>query len=72
MTQPLTAPIDIAKRAALKQSGALNPRPENVRDERFQANDFFDPNDLVQVKYEMLRRVQVDGLPIAQAADRFG
>jgi transposase len=71
MTQPRLVPDD-AKRAALKQSGALNPRPENVRDERFQANDFFDPSDLVQVKYEMLRGVQVDGLSIAQAAERFG
>jgi transposase len=71
MTQPRLVPDD-AKRAALKQSGALNPRPEDVRDERFQANDFFDPSDLVQVKYEMLRGVQIDGLAIAQAAERFG
>lgn len=71
MIQSRLVPND-AKRAALKQSGALNPRPENVRDERFQANDFFDPSDLVQVKYEMLRGVQIDGLSIAQAAERFG
>lgn len=71
MTQSRLVPDD-AKRAALKQSGTLNPRPENVRDERFQANDFFDPSDLVQVKYEMLRGVQIDGLSIAQAAERFG
>jgi transposase len=72
MTQPQTVPIDVAKHTALKQSGALHPRPKDVRDEQFQDSVFFDPNDLVQVKYEMLRRVQVDGLPIAHAADRFG
>jgi len=61
-----------AKRDALHQAGGLNPRPQDVQDDLFRINEFFDPHDLVQVKYEMLRRAQVEGLAIAQAAERFG
>src|SRR5215471_437001 len=61
-----------AKRDALQQGGGLNSRPEAVQDELFRSNEFFDPRDVVQVKYEMLRRAQVDGLPVSQAAERFG
>jgi transposase len=60
------------KYAALQQGGGLNPRAQDVQDELFQTSDFFDPRDLVQVKYEMLRRTQVEGWPIAQAAETFG
>jgi transposase len=63
---------DDAKRDALQQSSGLNSRPQAVQDELFHTNEFFDPRDLVQVKYEMLRRALVEGLPIAQAAERFG
>jgi transposase len=72
MTARTDASSDDAKRDALKQSSGLNPRPQAVQDELFRTNAFFDPRDLVQVKYEMLRRVQVEGMPIAQAAARFG
>ena len=52
-----------AKERVLKEHGTLNPEPDKVEDERFRADDFFDPRDLVQVKYEMLRQVQgVTGL----------
>ena len=61
-----------AKDAALARDGALNPRPEAVRDRLFNENPFFDPRDLVQVRYEMVRRHQVDSLPISDAADVFG
>jgi transposase len=60
------------KAEALRAARTLNPRPEAVRDERFVSYGFFEPRDLVQVKYEMLRRVQVDGIPIAHAAAAFG
>ena len=61
-----------AKDAALAQSRTLNPRPESVRDEQFAASEFFDARDLVQVKYEMVRRVRVDGAPVTQTAATFG
>ena len=56
------------KLRTLQQQGSLNPRPEAVRDERFIQDDFFDPRDLVQVKYEMLRRVETEGLPVNRMA----
>jgi transposase len=61
-----------AKEEALRQHGALHPRPEAVTDENFQQSEFFDPRDLVQVKYEMLRRVEVDKRPVTHAAASFG
>jgi len=60
------------KAEALRQRGCLHPHPENVSDELFASNEFFDPRDLIQVKYEMLRRVREDGHPVNQSAERFG
>jgi transposase len=57
---------------ALREQGVLNPKPEAVRDERFWTNEFFDPLDLVQVKYEMVRRVREEGEPVTETATRFG
>jgi transposase len=61
-----------SKRGFLRQQGTLNPRPENVKDKTFRTNEFFDADDLLQVKYEMLRSVEVDKAPIGQAASAFG
>jgi hypothetical protein len=60
------------KDLALRQQGSLNPHPDHVTDELFRTNDFFDARDLVQVKYEMLRRVQNDGQPVSRSAADFG
>lgn len=60
------------KREALQEHGCLNPHPEKVRDASFASGAFFDTRDLVQVKYEMLRRVQVDGQPVSRSAAAFG
>jgi transposase len=60
------------KAEALRESRTLNPRPEAVTDEAFTGSDFFDPRDLVQVKYEMLRRVSQDGVSVSSAAAAFG
>ena len=61
-----------AKGKALGEHGALNPRPQYVTHEPFQFNEFFDPYDLVQVKYEMLRQVRVEGRTVTEAAGTFG
>jgi transposase len=61
-----------AKTAALRAQGALHPHPEQVRDPLFGSHEFFDARDLVQVKYEMVRRVEVDGHSVAQTTDAFG
>jgi transposase len=63
---------DLDKATALNDSGTLNSLPESVRDTLFQTNEFFDPRDIVQVKYELLRRVQSDGIRISEAAKSFG
>jgi transposase len=60
------------KTVALRQQGCLNPHPQRVTAELFQTREFFDPRDLVQVKYEMLRRVGTERLPVNQSADAFG
>ena len=56
----------------LRDERCLNPRPEAVSDERFRDSEFFDPRDVVQVKYEMVRRARVDGEAVAHAAQSFG
>ncbi len=61
-----------AKTETLRQSGSLHPRPQRVTDALFREREFFDPEDLVQVKYEMLRRVQEDGQSVIQVARNFG
>ena len=45
---------------ALRSQRSLNPRPEAVVDDEFASSTFFDPRDLVQVKYEMVRRVKLE------------
>ncbi|MFJ8391031.1 helix-turn-helix domain-containing protein [Streptomyces sp. NPDC094438] len=56
----------------LRASRTLNPRPQDVVDEVFCASPFCDPRDLVQVKYEMVRRVRVDKIPVSRATRAFG
>lgn len=56
------------KQQLLLQSGTLNPHPQDVSHPLFQDGNFFDPHDLIQVKYEMLRQVHLDRQPVAQAA----
>ncbi|MBV9336774.1 MAG: hypothetical protein JO243_12895, partial [Solirubrobacterales bacterium] len=57
---------------ALRAERSLNPRPVAVVDEQFSSSEFLDARDLVQVKYEMVRRARVDGAPVNRAADAFG
>lgn len=64
--------VSSAKVDALQHSGTLNPHPEEIKDELFQHSSFFDPHDLMQVKYEMIRRVSVDGWSVSQASRTFG
>ena len=57
---------------ALRRFGSLNPFPDLVIDPLFLSQEFFDARDLVQVKYEMLRHVHQEGMPVAHAARLFG
>jgi len=61
------------KLAALRQYHALHRRPDKVTDTAFVSGDpFFDARDLVQIKYEMLRRVHQESQSVTQAAAAFG
>jgi hypothetical protein len=60
------------KLEALRTSSTLNRRPERVTDPLFRGHAFFDAHDLVQVKYEMLRRVEREHTPVQTAAAAFG
>ncbi len=60
------------KSDSLRQHAALNPHPEHVNDALFLTHPFFDPRDLVQVKYELLHRVLVEGQPVGITAAAFG
>jgi transposase len=64
-----SAKIDI-----LRQQGTCNPHPEAVRHELFQGREggFFDACDLLQVKYEMVRLVEVEKESVTTAAAAFG
>ncbi len=66
-------PPNDEKMRALRRHRALHPHPERVRDELFRgANPFFDPQDLVQVKYEMLRRVEHEQHRVGETTRAFG
>jgi transposase len=56
----------------LRAMGCLNPKSEMVKEELFRTDVFFDPRDLVQVKYEMIRRVRADKYSVSRAASDFG
>lgn len=68
---PKSSPVS-TKLQALRCQEALNPHPEKVADPLFREVEFFDPHDLVQVKYEMLRRVGKEGVSVSEASAAFG
>ena len=59
-----------SKTRRLRQTGTLNPNPERVSDPLFTDSDFFDPRDILQVRYEMVRRAGKSAL--RETAERFG
>src|SRR5216117_688591 len=48
------------KRQHLQATGTFHPRAAQVRHPLFQQSNFFDPEDLLQVKYESLRATEKD------------
>ena len=61
-----------SKQDALRRQGTLNPRPQAVKAPLFKENEFFDSQDLPQVKYEMLRQVDKEGKTVKETAASFG
>ncbi|TAN43892.1 MAG: helix-turn-helix domain-containing protein, partial [Candidatus Methanoperedens sp.] len=60
------------KRWYLKKGSTFNPKASEVKDELFLKNDFFDPRDLVQVKYEMFRKVEKENVEVKETVHLFG
>lgn len=60
------------KKKKLTESGTLNPHAHKITDPLFSEHDFFDADDLLQAKYEMLRRVEKDGRSVTDATKNFG
>jgi transposase len=69
---PVREPTEDPKVTALREARCLHPHPDQVSDAAFLSEEFFDARDAVQVKYEMVRRVQVDGESVTAAAGAFG
>lgn len=61
-----------SKTDALLEEGTLNPAPHKVRDPKFHGSEFFDPQDAVQVRYELLRRVSIDKVTVTEASEEYG
>lgn len=61
-----------SKADTLIEEGTFNPSPEKVHDPKFRGSEFFDPHDVVQIRYEMLRRVSIDKVSVTAASDEYG
>jgi transposase len=61
-----------SKKVFLEKEGLLNPKPQRVSHPLFETLDFFDPLDLPQLRYEMIRCARVEKMPVAQACKLFG
>ena len=70
--QMTTMDIDEERKQRLKKEGTLHPNPDRVRSDLLARSPFFDANDLMQMKYEMLRSVSADQQPVTEAAQTFG
>jgi len=64
--------LEKPKRKSLKQARAWNPHPERVKADLFKSHPFFDPEDKVQVKYEMLRAREVERDGLSETCVKFG
>ena len=62
----------MAKQEILQENGTFNKNYRKVMEQRFISDDFYDPQDLVQVKYEMLRTANETQRHIGEIADKFG
>ena len=60
------------KRERLRRAGLLNRKPQRVVDPLFRRGSFFDPADLLQVRYEMVRAARCERGGVTEVAQRFG
>jgi len=64
--------VNTNKTDTLKENGSFNRNAAAVTNTLFKCSPYFDPQDLVQVKYEMLRAVKQDELSVSAASKQFG
>jgi len=62
----------MSKKEILQRNGTYNKNYARVKAARFIGDDFYDPMDIVQVKYEMIRDVARGGNPVIDATGDFG
>jgi len=62
----------LAKQDILLENGTFNRNYAKVTEQRFVGDDFYDPRDLAQVKYEMLRCVRESNESVEEITVRFG
>ena len=62
----------MGKKETLIANDTYNKRYLSVKKSGFQVGGFYDPMDLVQVKYEMIRETQTSGRSIGAVAKEFG
>lgn len=60
------------KRQRLASGSMLHPDVGKVASELVARSPFFDPEDIAQMKYEMLRCSEVEGCSVTEATRRFG
>jgi len=60
------------KQDILIKNGTYNKNHAKVLEQRFVDDDFYDPYDLAQVKYEMLRSARETNRNIKEIAGKFG
>jgi transposase len=62
----------MSKQDILSENGTYNKNYSKVTEQRFIDDDFYDPQDLAQVKYEMLRTVRESEKSVEDVTKRFG
>lgn len=56
----------------LEKEGLLNQKPDRISHSLFKTHEFFDPLDILQVRYEMLRSAKIDSCSVAEVCRIFG
>lgn len=60
------------KEESLKSSNTYNPKSNRINAPCFADNEMMDPHDLLQVRYEMVRSIELDNKPIKDICSEFG
>jgi transposase len=60
------------KKDKLRKNGTFNKNHGRVRKDKFQEGGFYDPMDIVQVRYEMVKESYDGDSAVGQVADDYG